>query len=434
MGFFKCTKGVRQGDPLSPLLFCFVEEVLNRGIEALVLEGKLSQIRATRHLYIPSHCLYADDILIFCKGTLSNVRNIMKLFEDYGNYSGQVVNANKSKFYSRALSLSRILTISSITGFSHGSLPFNYLEIRLFKGKPKTIHLRYVVDRIQSKLHAWKGRLLTIMGRVQLVNVVISSMLTYSFQIYKWPTSLLSEIAKSMRNFIWSGNSSQKKICTVAWIKVCQSKENGGLAVRDPTMVNKASLLFLAWKLLTSEENWAYICRERFLNNFKPKNHYITSSIWPGMKTQIQFIMDHSTWSIGNGKSISFYTDKWLESTIAEHWSIPSTILPAIELKVADCIVNGNWCLPPYISHKDPDLASKIKRTLPVEDTPDMLHWTEVPDGVLTNKIAFSCIVGQGQKVPWCILLWNSYIPPSRAFITWRLLHNRIPTDENLQK
>lgn len=88
VGFFSCTIGVRQGDPLSPLLFCFAEEVLSRGLEALVLDGHLSQIRATRNMYIPSHCSYADDILIFCKGTANNVRNIMQLFEVYGSYSG----------------------------------------------------------------------------------------------------------------------------------------------------------------------------------------------------------------------------------------------------------------------------------------------------------------------------------------------------------
>jgi len=101
VGFFNCTRGVRQGDPLSPLLFCIAEEVLSRGLDSLVLEGRLTQMNATRTLFIPSHCLYADDILIFFKGTLYNVQHIMHLFKLYGQYSGQLVNAHKSKFYSR---------------------------------------------------------------------------------------------------------------------------------------------------------------------------------------------------------------------------------------------------------------------------------------------------------------------------------------------
>lgn len=157
---------MRQGDPLSPLLFCIAEEVLSRGIEALVVDGRLTQISATRNLFIPSHCLYADDILIFCKGTLANVRNLMHLFDCYGKYSEQIVNANKSKFYSGNLSLSRNHTINAITGFNHGTIPFTYLGIPLFKGKPKSIYFRPIVDKIIYKLNAWKGRLLTIMGRV----------------------------------------------------------------------------------------------------------------------------------------------------------------------------------------------------------------------------------------------------------------------------
>jgi len=215
VGFFSCTRGVRQEDPLSPLLFCITEEVISRGLEALALNGKLTQINASRGLLMPSHCLYADDILIFCKGIITNIRNIMDLFEDYGNYSGQFVNASKSKFYAGYLPLSRINIITSLTGFSQGCLPFSYLGILLFKGRPRTTHLRPIFDKIKVKIFAWKGKLLSIMGRVQLTNAVISSMLVYSFHIYQWPSRLLSELSKCMRNFVWSGDPDHRKIFTV---------------------------------------------------------------------------------------------------------------------------------------------------------------------------------------------------------------------------
>jgi hypothetical protein len=43
-------------------------------------------------------------------------------------------------------------------------------------------------------------------------------------------------------------------------------------------------------------------------------------------------------------------------------------------------------------------------------------------------------MVSHGTKVHWDKLIWNSYVPPTRAFISWRLLHDRLPTDENLRK
>jgi hypothetical protein len=72
-GYFNCTRGVRQGDPLSPLLFCLAEDVLSRQISKLVVEGKINPIKGTRNVHVPSHSFYADDLMIFCKGNLNGL-------------------------------------------------------------------------------------------------------------------------------------------------------------------------------------------------------------------------------------------------------------------------------------------------------------------------------------------------------------------------
>jgi len=71
---------VRQGDPLSPLLFCLAEEVISRSLSKLVREGKLKLMHGTRDINIPSHILYADDMMIFCKGTNSNINALKNIF------------------------------------------------------------------------------------------------------------------------------------------------------------------------------------------------------------------------------------------------------------------------------------------------------------------------------------------------------------------
>lgn len=105
----------------------------------------------------------------------------------------------------------------SLTSFQLGSLPFMHLGIPLIKGKPKYHYLKSTVDRIQSKLETWKGSLLSIIGRVQLVDFTITNMIEYSFHIYASLVGLLKQLTTMIKNFIWSGDGNHKNICIVAW-------------------------------------------------------------------------------------------------------------------------------------------------------------------------------------------------------------------------
>lgn len=49
-------------------------------------------------------------------------------------------------------------------GFAQGQIPFTYLGVPIFKGKPKVAHLQPITDKIKTKLATWKGSLLSIMG------------------------------------------------------------------------------------------------------------------------------------------------------------------------------------------------------------------------------------------------------------------------------
>lgn len=65
-------------------------------------------------------------------------------------------------------------------------------------------------------------------------NSVISNMLIYIFHVYLWPIILLKKLTQMIKNFIWSGDINQQKICTASWKVVCKPIEEGGLAIKDP--------------------------------------------------------------------------------------------------------------------------------------------------------------------------------------------------------
>jgi mannosylglycoprotein endo-beta-mannosidase len=144
--------------------------------------------------------------MIYCKGNLAGLKALGELFLNYTSESSQCISHSKSIIYSGSITPRRLDLIVALLNFKIGTLPFNYLGVPIFKGKPKSCYLQPIADKIKLKLSAWKASLLSIAGRVQLVKSVIQSMLTYSISIYSWPSSLLKDLEKCIRNFIWSGD------------------------------------------------------------------------------------------------------------------------------------------------------------------------------------------------------------------------------------
>ncbi|WJX14219.1 hypothetical protein P8452_04514 [Trifolium repens] len=432
-GYFNCSRGVRQGDPLSPLLFCLAEDVLSRSITKLVSEGKLNLIKGTRNFNVPSHCFYADDLMIYCKGNLAGLHALKDLFSTYALESGQVINNSKSTIYPGSISPRRLELIVQLLHFNIGTLPFSYLGVPIFKGKPKACHFQPIADKIQLKLASWKASLLSIAGRVQLVRSVIQSMLTYSISIYSWPVSLIKNIEKCIRNFIWSGEIDKRKLVTTAWKKVCRPFSQGGLNLRSLNTLNKASNLKLCWTLLHSQSSWAKLLRDRVIRRRKPIQYHIFSSIWSSIKEEFEVIAENSIWLLGNGDNINFWNDNWCGTILSEHYNIPSHIKQRLTSTVSDYIANGHWAIPPQMELEFLNLSSLVNQAIiPLETCPDSLIWQHTDSGSLELKDAYNFKMPQLQDLFWTKYIWSSDIPPSKSLMVWRLMHEKMPTDENL--
>jgi len=167
VGFFPCSRGIRQGDHLSLLLFCFAEKAFSSGISKLVNDKKILHMASPQGYLTPSHILYVDHIFVFCKGDIKSLRNLSIFLKTYCDFSGQYVNNSKSSFFTMDNSAIFVTKIQRILSCSHGCLPFNYLGVSIFVGALECRFFQHLVDKVKLKLTYWKGKSLSMMDRIQ---------------------------------------------------------------------------------------------------------------------------------------------------------------------------------------------------------------------------------------------------------------------------
>lgn len=340
-----------------------------------------------RGFKVTSHVLYADDIMFFCRGSKCNLMNLRDLFRQYSEASGQFLSPNKCRFYTGIRNSRRTALFTAILGFHSGQLPFFYLGVPIFIGKPKKVHLQPIADKVKLRLALWKGSLLSIMGRTQLVKSIIHGMLVYSFHVYKWPISLLKTMDRWISNFISSGNIYKRKLVTVAWHKICTTFSEGGLGLRSVRAINKTGSFKLCWEFLSSNYHWAGLSSARFLKNNVPSTYYIKSSIWLAIKNSLPSLLQHCAWRIGDGCSIRFWTDTWLDTSVVAKLEIPPDMHHLLKARVSDFMDNQAWSFPDQLAGMFPELVVDImKIEILASPTVDQLVWSETDSGFMPFK------------------------------------------------
>jgi hypothetical protein len=144
--------------------------------------------------------------------------------------------------------------------------------------------------------------------------------------VYAWPVSVLRDIERWIKNFIWSGDTDKRKLVNVSWKKVCFDLDEGGLGIKSLVCLNEASSLKFCWEMLHSEETWAVLVRSRVHRSNSCISYHIFSSLWSGMKHQFQIIKAKTVWLIGDCLKTNFWRDNWSGVVIDDHFQIPITI------------------------------------------------------------------------------------------------------------
>ena len=96
------TRGLRQGDPISPYLFLLCAEGLTAMLKREESKGLISGVSVCRGAPRISHLLFVDDCIIFGKASVDEGYRVLKVLADYKEESGQKLNKEKtSLFFSR---------------------------------------------------------------------------------------------------------------------------------------------------------------------------------------------------------------------------------------------------------------------------------------------------------------------------------------------
>ena len=116
-GDIKPSRGIRQGDPLSPYLFLLCLEGLNRLLQAAAREDEIRGFSLCRNGPQISHLFFADDTLLFTRAVMGDLVKIQEILTLYEQALGQQINRGKTTiFFSKAITEERKEEISNFFG------------------------------------------------------------------------------------------------------------------------------------------------------------------------------------------------------------------------------------------------------------------------------------------------------------------------------
>eukprot|EP00253_Pinus_taeda_P021309 PITA_21309 len=259
-GFFKATRGLRQGCPMSPLLFLIQVSVLSFHLNNQMQEQEISGISIARGVQNINHVLFADDTLLLGIASIDSPRKFKETLDEYCMECGSSLNKRKCHTYCWNTPPSLINSISRCLGFAASSecSSFKYLGLPIFLKRSYSRDWMLHVEKFKSKLQAWGANWLNMAGKTILIKAVLSSLPLFQFFVILAPKGIIQKMEQYIRHFFWKGGKqNERRFQLIKWETVLKPMMEGGLNFKNLLHQNIAMGAKLIWRLIAPKLRWA---------------------------------------------------------------------------------------------------------------------------------------------------------------------------------
>ncbi|XP_057444772.1 uncharacterized protein LOC130737018 [Lotus japonicus] len=439
---FTPTRGIRQGDPLSPYLFVLCMERLAHHIQREVDNSNWKPIYLSKHGPPITHLFFADDLLLFGEAYPPQVNIMMKCLDEFSKASGQKVSKNKSHmFISPNVHRDEAHFLSRLAGIHLTSDLGKYLGVPLLHKAPTRATYNFILEKAQKRLSSWKASTLSLAGRVTLAKSVVASLPSYCMQTMLIPKSVCEKLDQLQRNFVWGSENGKRKVSQVSWEVICSPKKQGGLGFRRTSDFNEALLMKAGWELIHNPNSlWVRVLRGKYGcgTNVVPevnKNNR-ESLIWRGIRSTWHRVISGCSWNVRDGTSARFWKDPWIMSGhVLQNLATNPIPHHDMDLPMADFYdLDRGWELDHFQHILPRAIVEEITtfHSVQPDGGRDEVMWSGTPSGEFSTKSAYDLICNDHshrQEESIWKLIWSIKGPQRVRVFLWKLCNRGVLTN-----
>ncbi|KAK3221803.1 hypothetical protein Dsin_008828 [Dipteronia sinensis] len=316
-GSVKPSRGLRQGDPLSPYLFPICAEGLSCILRQAVINNRMAGFQCIRAGPNISHLFFADDCLLFSKASEKDCRTIKYVLDAYAKVSGQIINFKKSSLcVSKSIMDLKGRNLADIVGVRLVDCHAHYLGLPCFTGRKKKHLFEGIKDRIWNKIKGWNAKIFSSGGKEVLVRVFLQAIPTYGMSLFRLPKSIIRDLHRMFARFRCGGAEEARKIHWGSWEKLCESKNLGGLGFRNLDIFSRALLSKQGWRLISTPNSLvARVLKNRYYpaaSFLKAEKCSSRSMVWNSILWGWGILEAGTRCWIGNGSTVYIKNDRWI--------------------------------------------------------------------------------------------------------------------------